>query len=251
MTVRFDYKPPNAPGVVETIDLEGLFPGEHIIGVIGTRGSFYENDLLEHLASSGPRGGTFIDVGANIGNHSIFFAKFLADHVVAVEPDAALLPVLRRNLAVNVPVARVTVVEAALGAHAGAGEMARRAGYEANAGAGHVQARYGDAPRAGQVSILTLDALVAALNAAGASKVQLVKLDVEGMELDVLEGATTTLTEVHPDLVIEASGDAEHEALAQFLRPYCYVEVGRYCQTPVYHFRYEARETPAPAEERE
>ena len=248
MTVRFDYTPPDAPGIVESIDLEGLFPGEHIIGVIGTLRSFYESDLLEHLAASGPRGGTFIDVGANIGNHSIYFAKFLADHVVSVEPDPALMPVLRRNLATNVPVARVTVLEAALGARAGAGEMARREGYEANAGAGNVLARYGDTPEAGQVTILTLDELVRSLTAAGAAQVRLVKLDVEGMELDVLEGATTMLTEQHPDLVVEAPGESEHEALVQFLKPYRYEEVGRYCHTPVYHFAHGADHEASPEE---
>jgi FkbM family methyltransferase len=250
MTVRFEYAPPDAPGIVEPIDLQGLFPGEHIIGVIDARRSFYERDLLEHLVLTGPRGGTFIDVGANIGNHSVYFAKFLADHVVSVEPDPALLPVLRRNLQANVPGARTTVLEAALGARPGAGEMARREGYEANAGAGNVLAHYGATPGAGQVTILTLDEVVASLTAAGAAQVRLVKLDVEGMELEVLEGATAMLTEQHPDLVVEALGEPEHNALAQFLKPFRYQEVGRYCHTPVYHFRYEAQKE-APTKEGE
>jgi hypothetical protein len=128
--------------------------------------------------------------------------------------------------------------------------MARREGYEANAGAGNVLAHYGETPDAGQVTILTLDNLVASLTAAGTAKVRLVKLDVEGMELDVLEGATAMLTEQHPDLVVEASGESEHDALVKFLKPYRYEEVGRYCYTPVYHFRYEQKDE-APPEQRE
>ena len=60
--------------------------------------SFYEADVLLHLAHRGPRGGLFLDVGAHVGNHTLFFASFLADHVIAIEPNPATATLLRRNV---------------------------------------------------------------------------------------------------------------------------------------------------------
>jgi hypothetical protein len=89
--------------------------------------------------------------------------------------------------------------------------------------------------------VLTLDDLVESLGARQLADVRLVKLDVEGMELDVLKGATALLANLAPDLVVEAATEGEHDALVRFLARFRYVEVGRYCRTPVYHFIHQSR----------
>ncbi len=83
------------------IDLETASPNDYVAKYLRVQGEFYERVLLEHIALRGPRGGLFVDVGANIGNHSVYFARFLADCVVAVEPSPQLIPVLTRNLETN------------------------------------------------------------------------------------------------------------------------------------------------------
>ena len=221
-----------APTVV--IDLEGTGPDEHILKLIRTHGRFYESDLLEHLANHGPRRGVYVDVGANIGNHSVFFGRFLADHVVAVEPNPDLLSLLERNLRAN-DVGRWTTVTVAIGAGAGAGRLLPREGYEGNDGAQQVLAA--DLGTSGAlVEIDTLDHVLATLGPETADGVRLVKIDIEGMELEALHGAVHLLEHQGPDIVVEAAGHAEHAGVAAFLSGYGYREVARFCSTPTYHF---------------
>ena len=81
--------------------LQGIDASDFILGKVRSRKSFYEMDLLVHLAGNGPRGGLAIDVGANIGNHTVFFAKYLADQVLSIEACRKIIDVLAINLAKN------------------------------------------------------------------------------------------------------------------------------------------------------
>lgn len=230
--VRFTY-PAGRSGTV-VIDLEGAAPEEHILRVIRTQRRFYESDLLDHLAGQGPRGGVYVDVGANIGNHSVFFGRFLADRVVAIEPDPHLVRLLERNLRAN-RVPRWTALPVAVGARPGTGRLSPRDGFEGNAGAQRVvPARAGAGGPT--VPVDTLDRLLAGVGAPVADDVRLVKLDIEGMELEALEGARHLLEAQRPDLVVEAAGDVEHAGLRAFLSGYGYREIARFCSTPTYHF---------------
>ncbi len=229
--VRFTY-PAGDGGVV--IDLEGTAPEEHILNLIRAHRRFYGRDLLDHLAVHGPRGGVYVDVGANIGNHSVFFGRFLADQVVAVEPDPHLLRLLARNLHAN-GVVEWTTVAVALGAEPGVGTLSPREGYEGNAGAQRVVSAAPDAGTA-TVPVDTLDRVLAGLGPETAAGVSLVKLDIEGMELEALHGARQLLENHGPDVVVEAAGEAEHAAVASLLESYGYRQVARFCITPTYHF---------------
>lgn len=56
---------------------------------------FYEVSLLEYIRRLGVRCDVAIDVGANVGNHSVYFGSFLADHVVSVEANNDVIPILK------------------------------------------------------------------------------------------------------------------------------------------------------------
>jgi FkbM family methyltransferase len=236
--VRFTYQPGRAgsegPGAgTVVIDLEGKGPDEHILKLIRTHQRFYESDLLEHLAAHAPRGGVYVDVGANIGNHSVFFGRFLADHVVAIEPDPDLVRLLERNLRTN-DVAHWTTQAVAVGARPGLGRLSPRNGYEGNAGAQQVvPADGGPAPT---VAIETIDGVLAELGPGTAGDVRLLKLDIEGMELEALRGARDLLEVSRPDVVVEAAAEVEHAAVHALLSGYGYHEIARFCSTPTYHF---------------
>src|SRR5206468_4045383 len=98
--MKFRYTPPKSAEAT-TIDLLGYSDVDVIAREIRERSLFFEIGLLEHIYLSVAGRGVFLDVGANIGNHSVFFAKFCADHVLAVEPNPKVLPLLRRNLKTN------------------------------------------------------------------------------------------------------------------------------------------------------
>jgi FkbM family methyltransferase len=190
---------------------------------IRAAGTFYEADLLQYLARMGVRGEVVIDVGAQIGNHAVFFGNFLARHVVCVEPNPAVLPILRRNVANN-PGA-YTIVPAGLGAAPGTAALSQPdAG---NTGTAQLH----DAGEAGEIPLTTLDAIAP-------PGVVLVKIDVEGMELEVLRGGQQLLRTQHPDLVLEAWTPETHAAHRAFLAPLGYVPLTWWGITPTWHFAY-------------
>lgn len=129
-----------------------------------------------------------IDGGANIGAFSLYalWMRPLA-RIEVVEPDPINLDYLRRNLAQR-PQAAIRVQAAALGATRG---RARLAGDTSDT------VRIGDTPGAAgsETEVLPLSALLT-------EPVELLKLDIEGSELDVLRAAGAALDSVRR-LVLE------------------------------------------------
>ena len=68
----------DVPPDIVSFDLEGVDSQDRMTRLLEQRKTFYEDDLLRHLGRRGPCGGVYLDVGANIGNHAVFFGKFLA-----------------------------------------------------------------------------------------------------------------------------------------------------------------------------
>jgi FkbM family methyltransferase len=196
--------------------------GDHIAKLLKKTGTFYEIDLLKYMQSIKgylPAGET-IDVGANIGNHTIFLAEFVRPPVTAYEPSPKVLPLLKDNLSNNGIDA--TVVELGLGANQGFGQV--EIVDQANIGNTRVIPGQGDTP------ITTLD------DECRGKEVALIKVDVEGMEIQVLQGAVETLKRCKPHLFLEAATKAHLKELREFLEPLGYRPVVRWAYTPVWHF---------------
>lgn len=61
--------------------------------------NFFEIEFLKFIQKSYPNHHDIIDIGANIGNHSLFFAKFLnCKKIHAFEPVDTNLQLLQKNL---------------------------------------------------------------------------------------------------------------------------------------------------------
>lgn len=238
--IGFDYAPfwasDPARRAPVRIELETFAADDLIAQEIREAGTFFEIELLEHLAIRGPRDGVFIDVGANIGNHAVFFGKFLADRLVCVEPHPDLVPLLTRNLELNA-IAGASVVPSAAGRAAGRAYISRaKERVHKNIGGSRVEP---ERPDDGvEVRVAPLDALVDALRPVLAGRpVTCVKIDVEGLELDVLRGATDILRVDRPQLVVELASRDARATVKRFLAAYGYRDVGqRFGWTPTYHF---------------
>jgi FkbM family methyltransferase len=148
-------------------------------------------------------GAVVVDVGANIGAHALQLAKAVGPtgRVFAFEPTDFAFAKLRRNLELNPALARrVEAVQAFLGPAGKLGEEAVPPLYSSwplKRGA-DLNDRHGgrrmDAEGARRIS---LDAAI------GDTPVQLVKLDVDGYECGVLQGAAGLLRKHGPPLVME------------------------------------------------
>ncbi len=237
-TVRFEYTPSwhtdESRQHPVTIDLEVFDPADLIAREISAASTFFELELLEHLGIHGPLGGVWVDVGANIGNHSVFFGKFLAEHVVAIEPHPALVPILARNLRVN-DIPHASLMACAAGAHVGIGQLCPPEGAVKNVGHTRVTAPTGEALSA--VPIIPLDDLIERVGFRHGQQVTCVKIDVEGMELAVLQGAMTLLQDHRPQLVVELASEESRRSVGELLSRFGYREIGeRFCWAPTFHF---------------
>jgi FkbM family methyltransferase len=141
-------------------------------------------------------GETAVDVGANIGYFSLLFAQCVGatGRVLAFEPVPAIEAKLRRNLELNA-FTHVSVSNTALSDHHGSARF--YVGPEDNTGLSSLRK-----PRQSEssfdVSLAPFDGVVN-----GHNNVTLVKIDVEGAELQVLRGMEQLLRKSHPHLLVE------------------------------------------------
>ena len=163
--------------------------GYLIGGVLPEPGSLA---VLEKLLAPGD---VFVDIGANVGLFTLAGARRVGEsgHVHAVEPAPDLVAALGALITLNQIASFVTVHPVAAGAEEGSAELflARTSGHNSlfaeEAGLDSVRVR-----------LASLDSLIAA-----GSRVSLVKLDVEGGELQALAGMARVIAD-NPQIVILA-----------------------------------------------
>jgi FkbM family methyltransferase len=195
---------------------------DHLARAIRGNRTFYELDVLMKCRELYLPGTAIIDVGANIGNHAIFFGAILNAPVYAFEPFQPNHALLELNIAANDLDGRVVASCCAIGEAVGMGSLL--AGPPTNFGTTRI------AFGAGETAVRSLDSL------AIAGPIGLIKVDVEGAELAVLRGAEALIQAWHPDLMIEAGTGTEFWLLADALRKFGYVPRGRFAATPTYLF---------------
>jgi len=174
---------------------------DHILNNMRRRSSFYEADVLErirdriHVHGSGAA----LDVGAFIGTHSIYFAKFCGlKPVIAFEANKNSHAILEHNVDANGCAGTIVPIQRAIGATAG--EATVLVLNQDNQGSNRLS--IGDDQGPDSVVVSTIDAEVRATEAT-LPRIALMKIDVEGAELAVLAGATETIKANRPVLCIE------------------------------------------------
>jgi FkbM family methyltransferase len=171
---------------------------------VAFRGREQEYDTVLWLQQVVRPGMQVIDVGANVGQMSLEMAELVGPtgRVVAIEPAEGNLRILRDHLNGNGFADRVEVL-AAVGAEAHGGVMSFFvAGESADAvGSGHstvARALEGVDRHEVRVAKVSIDGVCRERNMSPA----VIKIDVEGAELAVLEGARDTLERARPTLRI-------------------------------------------------
>lgn len=172
-------------------------------------------DLFRELL---PHGGTFMDVGANLGYFSITAAGYVGEkgRVMALEPVPHIFELLRRNLDVN-QVHNVTALPFGCAATSGTMQMV----LHADSGSSHLAPQQGSGGVEVQVS--TVDEVVSEY---GIQRLDLLKIDVEGAELEVLKGANETIRDFRPAAFLEVNHlerfGASESAVRDYLSPFGY-----------------------------
>lgn len=170
-----------------------------------SRRGIFDLVVCEALWRLSDPGELALDVGANIGHMTSALAARLGPTgtVVPFEPH----PILFRELSENVArwaqfpaTARVEPRELALGASSGKGQLTTTARFDSNMGLASMASRTegGDAITTNEVTLARLDEVLPDV------EIGVMKLDVEGYELQVLEGASKLLEQSRVrDIVFE------------------------------------------------
>ncbi len=130
-----------------------------------------------------------VDVGANIGVHTVFFARAVGSTgtVMAFEPQRIIFQNLCANLSLN-SVINTYSYNVAVGDAIGSIKVPVLDYESANNFSGHIEGEL--------VQVITIDSL-------NLPYCRLIKLDVEGMELKVLQGAANTIIRLKPIFYIK------------------------------------------------
>ena len=163
---------------------------------------FEERELLcQHVRP----GMTLVDVGANIGGYALMLAAYLKGEgsIICLEPDPTNLIELRANVAGNHLEPSITILPVAAGSADGV--ISFEPGLNAHA------AEDGSM----QVEVRRLDSL-------NLPQVDFIKIDVEGFEGSVLDGAQALIERCHPTLFLELHPHLltahTHGEIVQFLQ---------------------------------
>lgn len=194
---------------------------DHIQKTIRASKNFYELDLLAETFEKANPGDVVIDVGANIGNHTLFWAGICGASVIAVEPNRSALEILYKNLALNGLEKRVSVIDFAVSSRSGRGELT-----ESQADNMGTAALRSD--NEGSIRIDTLDHIISQ------EEVSLIKVDTEGHDLSVLQGAEGVLSRTSPLVYCEAANEEARALIDHYLGSLGYRRVKRYCHTPTH-----------------
>jgi FkbM family methyltransferase len=171
----------------------------------------YEPGTVAVILSRLPSNGIYLDVGANIGAIAFPVARQRPDaRIICVEADPSIAAILRRNATEN-RLSNITIIECLAGP-CSKDDVQFYSAPTNQFGMGSVGKQFGLSPK-----LLKQVALDQCLDRMGVDHVDVIKLDVEGAELGVLQGVARRLinTTSPPTIVFEFSDWAEQRIEGQ------------------------------------
>ena len=187
----------------------------------------YELEMLRDMKSRLSATDLVLDIGANIGNHAFYLAEVVGCNVVAFEPNESLVFAMRQSVQLNNHSNRVAIENCALGDERNVCEFEKL--IPGNIGSQRLICGRGD------MQVRTLDDFVFE------KSVTMLKIDVEGMELSVLEGARKLIRDHAPFIYVEAQNLTDFERLLDFFSDFKYFYWTTFNATPTHLFIPRAR----------
>ena len=211
--------PVHLTGVVSTTQVAGKTvrflvanPRDDVQG-FHYRGFFYEQGVMGAFATYFKPGQVFLDIGANVGNHSIYAEMFLgAGAVIPMECNPDAIAILRVNALLN-GLARTDL------SHLGLALSDTEASHGISAPRDNLGMATLQADPEGSIRSVTGDSLFAD------RQIDFIKLDVEGMEIAVLRGLERTISRNRPTLFIEVD-HVNRPAFDEWMTDHDYTTLG-------------------------
>lgn len=156
------------------------------------------------------KGDIVIDVGANIGAHTLVFSRLVGQQgrVHAFEPQRVVFQTLCANMAIN----SIENVECRQTALSSESSTTRIPDIRYDLPANHGGFKVGDYEKGMEIPVEPLDSLL------DLSRLKLIKIDVEGMEYHVIQGARDTIARHTPFLYVENDKPRKSKVLIQLIQ---------------------------------
>lgn len=168
-----------------------------------TQGRFYDLEGLALIAAHVKPGDTYVDVGGNIGNHVIYVSSVCKPgKVIAFEPNPEAFQILETNVHLNELSHLVSLHR--LGVSSTGGELGFANPSPANLGMARLVPNY---QAQFQIKTVKLDDYLE-------EPVDFIKIDVEGHELQVLEGMTGIMKTFQPRIYVEVDNSERDQFMA-------------------------------------
>jgi len=176
-----------------------LNPTEHIQQQLFWYG-YYEKELGDLLKKIVKPGDVVLDLGANIGYFSLLVANNLPSvKVISFEPVASLFQNMNDNISLN-NIKNILTVNAAVGEITEEKELFVSA--PDNLGMSSFHQPENHSGKKERVKVVAIDDWV---KTSGLSKIDVIKLDVEGSELGALKGMKEVVQKQKPVLIVEVN----------------------------------------------
>jgi len=180
-------------------------------------GIWYEREMLEFIFKRYGTGGIYIDIGANLGTHTLWFSQICkAEMVYSFEPQKALfdtmLTTMRENKCKNIKAY-----------NCGVGSFER----SMIADGGGYPLMYDGAGET--VPIVPLNHYLDA-----SEKVKLIKIDTDGMEEEIIKSILPIIERDKPVMAIESCMHNHYKAISDMLVPIGYSSIAMFNASPTY-----------------
>lgn len=194
---RLDWRKINDTHNEFGVGTDILVHGQFDLDLISMTGGM----LLARREAHGP-GVTALDCGANIGVYTLEWARQMADWgmVLSFEPQERLYYALAGNIVIN-NLFNVRAFQKAIGARCESIDMPVP-DYQIPGQFGGLSLK-GNGADIGQPTELRLPVDMVSIDLLGLPRVDFIKLDIEGMEVEALEGARETITRNNPYMLVE------------------------------------------------
>lgn len=199
--------------VVETVTGTKFFCRKNNNSDFGMTHPFFEQECFAKINEKQYK--SFVDIGANLGRYSIEQGKKYGDKIkiIAIEPEPTIFKMLETNIKLN-DLNNITPIQVGLADKEGSMNLFIGKHQEQ-----HTFLKNTDSSDDSiSVKVKTLDNVCKELNFTP----DLLKIDVEGFEISVLNGAQKTLKTAHPDILFEAFTQEHLNNISNILTPHGY-----------------------------
>ncbi|WP_283176226.1 FkbM family methyltransferase [Gemmobacter sp. 24YEA27] len=182
----------------------------------------YELEMLRDMATRLHPGDIVFDIGANVGNHTLYLASRVGCHVVAFEPNTHLAEAISQSARLNNLSELITVKNVGVGDRRGNAHFVKE--IPENLGGQSIEMG------AGTISVIPLDSLKKP------APVRMLKIDVEGFEIPVLRGARKLIARDRPVIYAECQNEAQFREVSALLLDMEYLVHSQFNATPTHLF---------------